>query len=176
MRCWSGALAAQPVFAALFSLTPVLAVSNPHPDAAQTQASAQVYPFDGIWEGTILFDKEALLAATSTPAAGVPMRVEIHDSVVRVFMNDGEGFSEVKPGLFHIAPVSANAVIYATESAQGGPWVESWVFVVTQKDDHTLIVEYARLVNNVGTPLSDPSSKFGTRGAGEFQRVSTPQN
>lgn len=131
----------------------------------------QVVPFDGTWEGTIVFDKEAFLVATSTPAEGLPMRIEIHDAVVRVFVKEGDDFVESKPGLFHIAPVQANAVIFATEASPGDGWVESWVFVVTQKDDHTLIVEYSRLVNNVGTPLTDPSSKFGTRGVGEFERV-----
>jgi hypothetical protein len=117
-----------------------------------------------------MFDKEALLTATSTPAGGAVMRIEIHDAVVRVFVKVGDNFSEVKPGLFHIAPVETNAVIFATESAPGA-WVESWAFVVTQKDDHTLIVEYSRLVNNVGVPLSVSESKFGTRGTGEFERT-----
>jgi len=130
-----------------------------------------VVPFDGVWEGSIVIDKEALLVAASTPAGGLPMRIEIHDAVVRVFIKEGDAFVEVKPGLFHIAPVEANAVIFATEASVADGWVECWAFVVTQKDDHTLIVEYSRLVNNVGTPLSDENSKFGTRGVGEFVRL-----
>lgn len=173
MRYWNSALTALSVVIAMFS--PASALPNPHPEQVQTQAAAQVYPFDGLWEGTILFDKEALLVASSTPAEGVTMRIEIHDAVVRVFIKEDDGFQEVDAGAFHIAPVSANAVIFATEAAQSGPWVESWAFVVTQKDDHTLIVEYSRLVNNVGVPLSDPNSKFGTRGVGEFQRVGAPR-
>ena len=143
-----------------------------HP--TESQPAQKIVPFDGVWEGTIVFDREALLTATGTPAAGIPMRIEIHDAVVRVFVKDGNDYSEAKPGLFHIAPVSANAVIFATQESPEDGWVESWVFVVTQKNEHTLIVEYSRLVNNVGTPLSDPNSKFGTRGMGEFELVSGP--
>jgi hypothetical protein len=142
--------------------------NQPPPQSGPFQ---QVVPFDGTWAGTIVIDKEALLSATGTPPAGIPMRIEIHDAVVRVFIKEGDAFAEVKPGLFHIAPVEANAVIFATEASLADGWVESWVFLVTQKDDHTLIVEYSRLVNNVGAPLSDEDSKFGTRGVGEFVRL-----
>jgi hypothetical protein len=159
---------------AIFLLAPGSAGATPDP-ASQPSPQAgpfqQVVPFDGVWAGTIVIDKEALLVASSTPAEGLPMRIEIHDAVVRVFIKEGDAFVEVKPGLFHIAPVEANAVIFATEASYTAGWVESWAFVVTQKDDHTLIVEYSRLVNNVGAPSSDPDSKFGTRGVGEFVRL-----
>jgi hypothetical protein len=174
MRYWNTAVTALLVIIEMSSLTPVSASPNPHPEQAQTQAATQVHPFDGRWEGTIVFDKEAILSATGTPAAGILMRIEVHDSVVRAFINDGNGYSEVMPGMFHIAPVSANAVIYATEASASDGWVESWVFLVTQKDEQTLLVEYSRLVNNIGTPLSDPNSKFGTRGMGEFRRITAP--
>jgi len=128
---------------------------------------------DGKWQGVINFDKEAFLAKTSTPDTGVTFRIEVDDSVVRVFVQQDGSFEEAKPGRFHIAHVSTNAVIYATDEDLG-IWVESWAFVVTKKDANTLIVEYTRLVNNVATPLSEEGSKFATRGAGEFKRVESP--
>jgi hypothetical protein len=99
------------------------------------------------------------------------MRIEIHGVVVRVFAQDGSNFQEVMPGGFHIAPVQANAVIFATDFAQQGGWVETWAFAVTLKDDHTLIAEYSRIVNNVGVPADQPESKFAARGTGEFKRA-----
>lgn len=126
--------------------------------------------FDGVWQGVINFDKEAFLANTSTPDSGTTFRIEIRDVLVRVFVQDNGVFNESKAGRFHIAPVSANAVIFATDEDPGN-WVETWAFVVTKKDANTLIVEYSRLVNNVATPLGEKESKFATRGAGEFSKV-----
>ncbi len=126
---------------------------------------------DGVWQGTINFDKEAFLAKTSTPDAGTVFRIEIDDSVVHVFVQHNGSFEEAKPSRFHIAHVSVSAVIYATDEDPGA-WVESWAFVVTKKDANTLIVEYSRLVNNVEVPPNEDGSKFATRGAGELSKVS----
>jgi len=174
MSRFSGALAVLAIVFAASSTMPASANLATHPEQEPAPGSQKIVPFDGVWEGSIFFDKEAFLAPTSTPAEGAPMRIEIHGPVVRVFAKEvGGDFEEVKPGLFHIAPVSTNAVIFATQDeAMSSGWVESWVFVVTQKDEHTLVVEYSRLVNNVETPPSDPQSKFGTRGVGEFKLVS----
>src|SRR5580658_5847882 len=98
MRFWNGVLTALSVVVTIFSLTPVLAAPNPHPEQTQASAAAQVYPFDGLWEGTVVFDKEALLVASSTPAEGATMRIEIHDAVVRVFIKEDDGFQEVDAG------------------------------------------------------------------------------
>ncbi|HEY0300964.1 MAG TPA: hypothetical protein VGC36_06515 [Rhizomicrobium sp.] len=129
-------------------------------------------PLDGRWQGVVTFDKEAFLAETSTPAAGTTFRIEIDDSIVRVFVLKNGGLVETKPGLFHIAAAATNAVIYANEATpEANGWVESRVFVVTPKDDDTLIVQYVRVVNNRGLPGSDPQARFATRGAGAFGRV-----
>ncbi|HTW34420.1 MAG TPA: hypothetical protein VMD53_07375 [Rhizomicrobium sp.] len=173
MSRFSSALAALAIVFAASSTIPASANLATRSEQEPVQAPLKIPPFDGVWEGLIFFDKEAFLAPTSTPAEGEPMRIEIHGAVVRVFAKEGSDFKEAKPGLFHIAPVSTNAVIFATQDeAVSSGWVESWVFVVTRKDEHTLIVEYSRLVNNVETPPSDPESKFATRGAGEFKLVS----
>lgn len=140
----------------------------------ETQASQPEYqvpaPFDGVWEGTLLFDKDAFLTEAATPSAGEPVRIEISGPVVKLFMKIGGAMVEMKPGLFHIAEVNTNAVIFATESAPGA-WVETMVFAMTQRDHDTIMFEYSRLVNNVGTPLDNPESKYETRGSGQFKRV-----
>ena len=138
---------------------------------SQLQGAQVAVPFDGIWEGKILFDKEAFLGPGSTPIDGAEFRVEIHGAVVRVFAKMEGEFSETKPGAFHIAPVGVNAVIFATD-AQPDSWVESWTFVVSQKDNRTLVVEFSRLVNNLGLLRDDPQKNFGTRGTGEFKLIS----
>ncbi len=127
-------------------------------------------PFDGTWEGIIHFDKEAFLLESSTPAAGTAFRLEIHGPVVRVFFREKDDFEEAKPGLFHIAPVSANAVIFASDASADGAWVETWTFAVTRKGP-SLFVEYQRLVNNLGVPEGQAGSHFATRGEGEFKIV-----
>jgi hypothetical protein len=141
---------------------------------AQTGPAADVpaepASLDGTWQGTIHFDKEGFLADTSTPAAGIRFRIEIHDVVVRVFVEEDGAFDEAKPGMFHIARVSANAVIFATQEGDDA-WLESWCFVVTAKSKDLMIVEYARLVNNFGVPHGEKESDFATRGAGEFSRM-----
>lgn len=141
--------------------------------APQHQLPQIIAPWDGTWDGKLFFDKEAFLATSSTPAEGAEFRIEISGPVVRIFTKDSDGFQEAKPGAFHIATVGANAVIFGTDS-QRDVWVESWVFVMTQKDDHTLTVEYSRLVNNVGVPPDYHEKIFGTRGIGEFQRTKQP--
>jgi len=136
----------------------------------RTAAADDAPSFDGTWEGIIHFDKEAFLVESSTPAAGLPFRLDIHGAVVRVFIREDHGFVEAKPGAFHIAPVSANAVIFATDAAPDDSWVESWTFTVTRKGD-SLFVEYSRLVNNTGAPEGEKGSHFATRGEGEFKIV-----
>ena len=146
---------------------PALATANTTP---ATNAAVEPVSFDGTWQGTIYFDKEGFLADTSTPVTGVRFRIEIHDVVVRVFIEEDGAFKESKPGRYHIAPLSANAVIFATDEDEGN-WVESWSFVVTVKGKDLMIAEYTRLVNNVSVPHGEKGSEFATRGAGEFSRV-----
>jgi len=133
--------------------------------------AAESVSFNGTWQGKIFFDKETFLTETSTPTSGLEIRIKVADEVVRVFFVNPSGPEESMVGAYHIAPADANAVIYATEVAQGGPWVETNVFVVSQKDKDTWLVQYVRAVNNVGLALSEADSKFAARGAGEFKRV-----
>jgi len=139
--------------------------------AAVPARAAESVSFNGSWQGKIFFDKETFLAETSTPTSGLDIRIKVADEVVRVFFVTPTGPEESMVGAYHIAPAHENAVIYATEVAQDGPWVETNVFVVTQKDKDTWIVQYVRVVNNVHLPLSERDSKFAARGAGEFKRV-----
>jgi hypothetical protein len=155
------------VLAMFLGATPALATAQTTPAAGAPTEPASL---DGTWQGTIHFDKEAFLADTSTPAAGVRFRIEIHDVVVRVFIEENGTFTEAKPGMFHIAPVAANAIIFATQQGNDA-WLESWCFVVTAKSRDLMIVEYTRLVNNYTMSHDEKGADFATRGAGEFSRV-----
>jgi hypothetical protein len=53
-----------------------------------------------------------------------------------------------------------------------GVWVETWAFVITQKDRNTLITNLYRVVNNTDLPLNIDYSKFSSAKAGELKRVS----
>jgi hypothetical protein len=144
--------------------------------ASPSAQAEETLSFDGNWQGLIFFDKETFLAETSTPTAGQTFRLEIHGDVVRVFIVASDGAEESKPGAYHIAAVSANAVIYATTSSindDGEGWVESWAFVVTRKNSDTLVAQYVRLVNNVHLAPDEKESKFAARGAGELKLVTT---
>jgi hypothetical protein len=135
-------------------------------------AGEETLDFNGNWQGKIVFDKETFLAETSTPAAGMVFRIEVHDFVVRVFLEGPNGMEESKPGAFHIAPAAANAIVFGTNSndtTQG--WTESWVFVVSQRDHDTLSVQYVRQVNNAGLPADDKERVFAARGTGTFKRA-----
>ena len=143
------------------------------------QPEAQV-TFDGTWQGDIRFDKEGLLSQWGTSAIGETIKIDIHDAAVRVYLkspNDETGvFEEFMPGAFHIAPVMSNAVIFGThysrpKEAGGIYWIETWTLIVAFKDNDTLLVNYARVVNNVGMPLDQEGSKFAIRGVGEFKRI-----
>jgi hypothetical protein len=154
--------------AAAFVLCQVLLAP---PSRAADLGPSNIGNFDGTWQGVVYFDKEALLKETSTPAGGAAMRIDVHDPVVRVYFMENNVPTEVNAGTFHFAPVETNAVIFGTEESPKDGWVETWTFVVTQKDSDTLLVQYVRVVNNIGTPLSDENSKFATRGQGEFKRI-----
>ncbi len=154
-------------------MTPAVATPQqtvPQPDQEPAQYVQPSLPFDGMWEGIIHFDKEAFLTPTGTPDKGLKYRLEISGLVVRVFIEEDSKFVEVKPGLFHIAPVETNAVFFASEAAPDS-WVESVVFTATQRDAKTLIVQLVRVVNNRSLPLDDKQSKFAARGAGDFSKV-----
>jgi len=166
-------LSAMTVLASFAGLTAAQAdTAASHADVIEQPGEEIQQPanFDGIWQGTITFDKDSFVNELTTPAAGTAVRIEIHDVVVRVFaqMQPGSPYSEFMPGDFHIAPVIANAVIFG--SHYSGVWTETWAFVITKKTDDALLVNFTRVVNN-NVPLTDPASKFSTRGFGEFTRV-----
>jgi hypothetical protein len=60
-------------------------------------------------------------------------------------------------------------VIYAHNASQW--WVETQVFTIARSGEDTLLVQYWRVVNNVGVPPTEEGSKWALGGHGEFRRL-----
>lgn len=87
----------------------------------------------------------------------------------------GENFElEAKPGKFKVERTATNMIIFETDSGEDndGIWVETWAFVMTQKDRDTLITNFYRVVNNTEMPVNARDSKFSIAKTGELKRVS----
>jgi hypothetical protein len=94
---------------------------------------------------------------------------------VELWLIDAGNWIEAKPGKFRVSRLKSNAVIYATDSAEDGTWVESWALVVTLRTPDELLVVWSRVVNNVHVPLTSEHSKFTSQAAGILKRVSSTQ-
>jgi hypothetical protein len=81
---------------------------------------------------------------------------------------------EVKPGRFKVDRLATNFIVYAIDSGndKDGMWVETWAFVITQKDGNTLITNLFRVVNNTDVPLDKDNSRFSSAKTGELKRIS----
>jgi hypothetical protein len=143
--------------------------------------------FDGAWEGTLKYiDPSAYdsLRGYNIPD-GVGLRIVISGNNASVFYKNEDGWSEVKPGLFHIVAHKTNAIVYAIESSrdvmdetgQGG-WVETWNFTITHKDRSSLYVFFNRAVNNylLASDFKDPVTGVPGRlfGSAFGELASTP--
>jgi hypothetical protein len=140
-------------------------LSIPTPGQAQDFGRA-----NGTWEGSLGPVSGPGLFASDKP---LPIRMIIRDEGPQVFT--GEDFTvEAKPGKFKIDRVATNMIVSAIDSGEDndGVWVETWAFVITQKDRNTLITNFYRVVNNTDLPLSNDDSKFSSAKAGELKRVS----
>src|SRR5687767_681148 len=125
------------------------------------QVQAQHFgPVNGTWEGSLGPVSGPGLFASDKP---LPIRMIIRDEGPQVFT--GENFNvEAKPGKFKIDRVATNMIVFAIDSGEDndGVWVETWAFVVTQKDRNSLITNFYRVVNNTDLPLSNDHSKFSS--------------
>jgi hypothetical protein len=166
----------------LLSLVGALAIAWSLSILTPRQVQAQHFgPVNGTWEGSLGPVSGPGLFASDKP---LPIRMIIRDERPQVFT--GENFNvEAKPGKFKIDRVATNMIVFAIDSGEDkdGVWVETWAFVITQKDRNTLITitqkdrntlitNFYRVVNNTDLPLSNDDSKFSSAKAGELKRVS----
>ncbi|OAF08132.1 hypothetical protein AYJ54_15430 [Bradyrhizobium centrolobii] len=156
---------------ALSSLVGALAIAWTLSISTPRQAQAQDFgPVNGTWEGSLGPISGPGLSESNKP---LPIRMIVRDEAAQVFT--GENFNdEVKSGRFKVERVATNMIIFAIDSGtdNDGLWVETWAFVITQKDRNTLITNLYRVVNNTDVPLNLDFSKFSSAKTGELKRVS----
>ncbi len=139
----------------------------------QPAAAQQTADFDGTWEGMIHIDKGDFINIPNPAPQEAKYRIAIHGPVVDVSVEMNGVMMQPPAGVFHIAQVNTNAIIFASNAHGGaeGGWTESWSILATPKDENTLIVVFSRLVNNSGFTDDKQNTKFGAHGTGEFTRV-----
>lgn len=123
----------------------------------------------GTWEGSLdPVNGRGLVASDKR----LPIRMIVRDDRAQVFT--GENFEvEAKPGKFKVERTATNMIVFEIDSGEDndGVWVETWAFVITQKDRDTLITNFYRVVNNTEMPLNGRDSKFSSAKTGELKRV-----
>jgi hypothetical protein len=146
--------------------------------AAAPAARAGDFDLSGDWGGIIVFDKETQSSVPDVPAEGLSYRIEIHDGAVNAQVRAKDGtWSEYCRDACHLDQKRTNAVIYGIHAADPSPegiyWVETWVFSVALRDKDHLIVEFARIVRNVGVEKAEGDIRpaFTMQGTGTFERV-----
>jgi hypothetical protein len=154
----------------IFSLIVAVAITSGLALLPSRQVKAQDFgPLNATWEGSLSPVNGAGLVASDKPLA---IRMIVRDDRAQVFT--GENFEvEVKPGKFKVERTATNMIAFATDSGEDkdGVWVETWAFVITQKDRDTLITGFYRVVNNTEKPANAPDSKFAIAKTGELKRV-----
>jgi hypothetical protein len=124
----------------------------------------------GTWEGNLDPVNAPGLSASDKR---LPIRMIIRDDATQVFT--GENFEiEAKPGKFKVERTATNLIVFEIDTGEDndGVWVETWAFVITQKDRNTLITNFYRVVNNTEMPVTARDSKFSIAKIGELKRVS----
>jgi hypothetical protein len=136
----------------------------------------EIGSFEGTWEGKLKvvandFNKKSdSYERTIARYEESPFKIVIQGQGARVYFGD----TEVKPNSFQAHIYMTNAVVFATSAGTDaeGQWVETWDFLLTQKNQETLIACLSRIVNNLDVPETQDSSKFFIVIAGELHRMS----
>ena len=131
---------------------------------------------DGTWQGQLPITQASFAfdpIGDAKNAHDVVLRVEIHGPVVNVYFGDVSNPDAGQPGVFHIAQVKTNAVIFGTHSSldDGPGWTETMTLIVTPKDDKTLRVSFSRLVNNSGFHDGKDHPTFALHADTELTRI-----
>lgn len=155
----------------MFSLIVAVIIASGLSLLTPRQAEAEDFgPLNGTWEGSLGPINGPGLTASDKR---LPIRMIVGDDRAQEFT--GENFElEAKPGKFKVERTATNMIIFETDSGEDndGIWVETWAFVMTQKDRDTLITNFYRVVNNTEMPVNARDSKFSIAKTGELKRVS----
>lgn len=136
----------------------------------------EIGSFEGTWEGKLKVVASSLnkdsdaYKRTAARHEESSLKIIIQGKGAKVYFGD----TEVKPNLFQANIYLTNAVVFASSVGEDtdGQWVETWDFLLTQKNPETLIVCFSRIVNNIDVPETLDFSKFFVVTAGELRRTS----
>jgi hypothetical protein len=140
-------------------------------------ARGALFDYNGYWKGTIVFDRSAPSAPPDSVKSAVYM-FSIHDGDIEVTVDepaDGKLYTFCDSGCLFKQRASNAAIVGIARSTPGDDgkyWVESWTFNCTMKDSDHVLVEFTRVVRNIGTDTSDKNfqPEFAERGEGVFER------
>ena len=124
----------------------------------------------GTWEGT--FPIETVPLDSSATPDEVTLRVVFSTGAPKVFSVERGVLVEVKSGSFAARCLGPSAVVHSIDSARDhdGRWYETWVLVLTMRDQGALLARWVRMVNNATSPSNSKWSKFSSSGAGLLSR------
>jgi len=140
-------------------------------------ARADSFDYNGVWKGTIVFDTKLPSAPPDSVKSAVYF-FSILDGDVEVTVAepaDGKLYTFCNSGCLFKQRAS-NAVIAginrSTPGKDGVYWVESWTLNCALKDANHMLVEFTRVVRNVGLEASDKDfqPEFAEHGEGVFER------
>jgi hypothetical protein len=138
--------------------------------------AGEIGSFEGTWEGKLKVvtgsnsdqDPESYKRAVAAYEKS-SFKIIVQGQAAKIYFGD----TEVKPSQFQTNIYMTNAVVFASSSGDDadGLWVETWNFLLTQKNPETLMVCLSRIVNNTDIPEAQESSKFFLVIAGELRRM-----
>lgn len=133
----------------------ILAAAVLHAAAAAQAPPPSTSFLDGVWEGELKGD----LKSTA-------MRLHIQGNTAQVYARDAhDRWEEVKAGKFRAVQHNFNAVVFASDSAGGNCWDETWSFAVALDNANQLLTKYSRVVSNVRC-MQPQAETFGSQAAG----------
>ncbi|WP_139236769.1 hypothetical protein [Rugamonas rubra] len=161
----------------ILGIFPLIGCSTPRISSVNASSPTLLHEnenINGEWEGLLTF-QEGILSVKDPAFRTLQYRLVLGSSEAQVFAkNTISGvWEEAMPQLFRVSRTGSNAVLQATDSGkdEDGTWVETWIFVLTNRSTEELQVEFVRMVNNIDLPISVPGKVFSYGGSGKFVKL-----
>ncbi|MEM7366709.1 MAG: hypothetical protein AAF525_22050 [Pseudomonadota bacterium] len=122
------------------------------------------YAYAGRWKGRLEYHRATPHADELETQRSMSFTIDFEPDG-EVLFRWGEGSQERMTYSRHQSNLTFGFTRSDTE------WVESQLFIVTPIDGNHIWIYNARMVNNVGTPLDRPFSKFATIGIGIAEKA-----
>lgn len=147
------------------------APSHPPPLAYTQLTHSADTVLDGQWLGRL--EKRAPYASIDPDADPLDLRIDLHDTVAKIYSKENGQWQEVMPGRFKLTRhyASATMIGMAQSHPESPSWVETWTLLVAIKDDNTVLAEWARIVVNARGEGKQQVSPFSMGAVGTLTRV-----